>query len=73
VYSIVEGDPLSASVRFRATSGMGRGNWQTLAGVESSMTSDADTFHVESELTVTENENEVFTRSWRFAIPRDHV
>jgi uncharacterized protein len=73
VYSIVEGDPLSASVRFRATSGMGRGDWQTLAVVESSMTSDAATFHVESELTVTENEHEVFKRSWRFAFPRDHV
>jgi uncharacterized protein len=73
VYSIVEGDPLSAAVRFRATSGMGRGDWQTLAAVESSMTSDADTFHVEAELTVTENEDEVFKRTWRFAIPRDHV
>jgi hypothetical protein len=73
VYSIVEGDPLSAAVRFRATSGMGRGDWQTLAVVESSMTSDAANFHVETELTVTENENEVFTRTWRFAIPRDHV
>jgi putative CocE/NonD family hydrolase len=73
VYSIVEGDPLSAAVRFRATSGMGRGDWQTLAVVESSMTSDAANFHVETKLTVTENENEVFTRTWRFAIPRDHV
>jgi hypothetical protein len=37
------------------------------------MTSDAANFHVETELTVTENENEVFMRTWRFAIPRDHV
>jgi putative CocE/NonD family hydrolase len=73
VYSIVEGDPLSAAVRFRATSGMGRGDWQTFAVVESSMTSDAANFHIETELMVTENENEVFTRTWRFAIPRDHV
>jgi putative CocE/NonD family hydrolase len=73
VYSIVEGDPLSAAVRFRATSGMGRGDWSTRSQVTSSMTSDAANFHVEAELTVTENENEVFTRTWRFAIPRDHV
>jgi uncharacterized protein len=73
VYSIVEGDPLSAAVRFRATSGMGRGDWQALAVVESSMTSGAATFHVEAELTVTENGEKVFTRTWRFAIPRDHV
>jgi uncharacterized protein len=73
VYSIVDGDPLSAAVRFRATSGMGRGDWQTLAAVESSMTSDADSFHVETELTVTENEDEIFTRRWSFAFPRDNV
>jgi uncharacterized protein len=73
VYSIVEGDPLSAAVRFRATSGMGRRDWSTRSQVTSSMTSDAANFHVETELTVTENENEVFTRTWRFAIPRDHV
>jgi predicted acyl esterase len=73
VYSIVEGDPLSAAVRFRATSGMGRGDWSTRSQVTSSMTSDAANFHVETELTVTENENEVITRTWRFAIPRDHV
>jgi putative CocE/NonD family hydrolase len=73
VYSIVEGDPLSAAVRFRATSGMGRGDWSTRSQVTSSMTSDAANFHVETELTVTENENEVFMRAWRFAIPRDHV
>ena len=73
VYSIVEGDPLSAAVRFRATSGMGRGDWSTRSQVTSSMTSDAANFHVETELTVTENENEVFMRTWRFAIPRDHV
>jgi putative CocE/NonD family hydrolase len=73
VYSIVEGDPLSAAVWFRATSGMGRGDWSTRSQVTSSMTSDAANFHVEAELTVTENENEVFTRTWRFAIPRDHV
>jgi putative CocE/NonD family hydrolase len=73
VYSIVEGDPLSAAVRFRATSGMGRGDWSTHSQVTSSMTSDAANFHVETELTVTENENEVFMRTWRFAIPRDHV
>jgi putative CocE/NonD family hydrolase len=73
VYSIVEGDPLSAAVRFRATSGMGRGDWSTRSQVTSSMTSDAANFHVETELTVTENENEVFMRAWRFAISRDHV
>ncbi|MEO8290089.1 MAG: CocE/NonD family hydrolase [Gaiellaceae bacterium] len=73
VYSIVEGDPLSAAVRFHAASGMGRGEWQTLSEVTSSMTSDVDSFHIESRLDVYENDEKIFTRDWRFTIPRDGV
>jgi putative CocE/NonD family hydrolase len=73
VYSIVEGDPLSAAVRFRASSGMGRGDWKVLSEVASSMTSDRESFHVEMQLDVTENDEKVFTREWTFVIPRDHV
>jgi uncharacterized protein len=73
VYSIVEGDPLSAEVRFHATSDMGRGDWQTRADVTSSMTCDAEAFHVESTLGVFENDEVVFTRSWEFDFPRDNV
>jgi hypothetical protein len=73
VYSIVEGDPLSAEVRFHATSDMGRGDWQTRSDVTSSMTCDAETFHVESMLDVYENGEKIFTRSWSFDFPRDNV
>jgi putative CocE/NonD family hydrolase len=73
VYSIVEGDPLSAAVQFRASSGMGRGDWKVLAEVASSMTSDRDAFHVEMQLDVTENDEKAFSREWRFTIPRDNV
>jgi len=73
VYSIVEGDPLSAEVRFHATSAMGRRDWQTRSDVTSSMTCDAETFHVESTLDVYENDEKIFTRSWTFDFPRDHV
>ena len=73
VYSIVEGDPLSAEVRFHATSAMGRGDWQTRSDVTSSMTCNAETFHVESTLDVYENDEKIFTRSWTFDFPRDHV
>jgi hypothetical protein len=55
VYSIVEGDPLSAEVRFHAASDMGRGDWQTRSEVKSSMTCDAESFHVEATLDVHEN------------------
>ena len=73
VYSIVEGDPLSAAVRFRASSGMGRGDWNVLSEVTSSMTSDRASFQVAMQLDVSENGEEVFSREWTFTIPRDHV
>jgi putative CocE/NonD family hydrolase len=73
VYSIVEGDPLSAAVRFRATSGMGRGDWSMRSQVTSSMTSDRDSFHVETQLEVHEGDERVFSREWKFSISRDHV
>jgi hypothetical protein len=73
VYSIVEGDPLSAAVHFRASSGMGRGDWKTLSEVTSSMTSDRESFQIEMELDVTENDEKVFSRKWSFTIPRDNV
>jgi len=72
-YSIVEGDPLSAEVRFHATSDMGRSDWQTRSDVTSSMTCDVETFHVESTLDVYENGEKIFTRSWSFDFPRDNV
>jgi uncharacterized protein len=73
VYSIVEGDPLSAAVRFRATSGMARGEWRTLSEVTSEMTCDAETFHVATTLEVTEGDAPVFARTWTQRFPRDHV
>jgi uncharacterized protein len=73
VYSIVEGDPLSAAVRFNATSGMGRGDWSTRSEVHSSMTCDAESFHVEAALDVAEGTESIFRRKWHFTIGRDQV
>jgi uncharacterized protein len=73
VYSIVENDPLSAAVHFRASTGMARGDWRMRADVTSSMTCDRDTFHVETRLQVNEGEERVFEREWRHSFPRDHV
>lgn len=73
VFSIHEGDPLSAAVRFHATSGMARGDWRTLAEVTSEMTGDAEAFHVTSTLEVSEGEAQVFARTWTHRFPRDHV
>ena len=73
VYSIVEGEPLSASVRFRATTGMSRGDWSVRAEVASTMSADAEAFHVTSALDAYEGNARVFARTWSFRFPRDHV
>jgi uncharacterized protein len=73
VYSIVEGDPLSAAVRFHATSGMGRGDWRMQSEVTSEMTSDLEAFHVTTTLEVAEGDAQVFARTWTFRFPRDLV
>jgi uncharacterized protein len=73
VYSIVEGDPLSAEVGFHAVTSMGRGDWTTTSEVMSSMTCDAETFYVDSRLEVRENGDEVFARDWKLEFPRDNV
>jgi predicted acyl esterase len=73
VFSVREGDPLSAEVRFRAASGMGRGDWSMLSQVTSSMTADAEAFHVTTTLEVTEGGATVFERTWTHRFPRDGV
>jgi hypothetical protein len=73
VYSIRDDDPLSAAVRFRASTGMGRGDWRTRAEVTSSMTCDRESFHVEARLAVEEDGEQIFSREWKLSFPRDHV
>src|SRR5262249_4888395 len=73
VYSIVEGDPLSAKVEFDAASGMARGDWSTRAEVTSTMSADAEAFHVTSALDAYEGRTRVFARTWSWRFPRDHV
>ena len=69
VYAVREGDPLSAEVRFRATSGMGRGDWSMRSEVASAM----DAFNVTTLLEVYERGARVFARTWTHRFPRDHV
>ena len=73
VYSIREGDPLSAEVRFHATSGMARGDWSMRSEVTSAMTSDAEAFHVTTMLEVYERDARIFARTWTHRFPRDRV
>jgi uncharacterized protein len=73
VYSILEGDPLSARVEFRASTGMARGDWRARAEVESTMSADSGAFYVTTALSAFEGGARVFTRTWDFSFPRDQV
>ena len=73
VYSIVEEDPLTARVEFRAVTGMARGEWRARAEVESTMSADADLFYVTTALSAFEGGQRLFTRTWELSFPRDHV
>jgi uncharacterized protein len=72
-FSIVEGDPLSASVRCRMGGRFGRGDWVTRCQTESVMTCDEASFHVRSELRAWEGDQLVLDRTWQSDIPRDLV
>jgi uncharacterized protein len=73
VYSIVEDDPLSAEVSFRAMTGIARDGWSARADVSATMRADAEAFVVETELTATERGDVVVARRWEHRFPRDHV
>ncbi len=72
-YTIVEGDPLSATVRCERLLEYQRGDWRVRIETASTMTGDATTFHVTNLLDAYEGNTRVFTKTWTFSILRDFV
>jgi uncharacterized protein len=72
-FSIVEGEPLSASVHNEHEIAIARGAWRTRVRARADLTCDANAFLVQTDLDVWEGDESVFTRDWGFQIPRDHV
>jgi len=72
-YRIVDGDPLSASVHVRCTSGLGRGDCQTRVETDSRMSSTATDFLVTQRLEAFEGDECVYERTWELELPRDCV
>lgn len=69
-YSIVEGDPLSASVRCERTMEIGGPGWKTVTEVDSKMSCDADAFHVETRLSARDSDKPFFERTWSWSTRR---
>jgi hypothetical protein len=70
-YTIYEGDPLSATVRCARMLEYQRGEWQVRIETISTMTADADNFHVTNLLEAYEGPAQVFCKTWSFSVPRD--
>jgi putative CocE/NonD family hydrolase len=73
IFTIVEGEPLSAMVETAMCVSIGRGDWRACVETRSSMRSDEAAFHVGNELTAWEGAARVFTRTWTLTVPRDLV
>lgn len=71
IYTIHEGDPLSAAVHCDQLLVFQRGEWQVRLETQSAMTADATHFHITQLLNGYEGQARVFTKTWRFTIPRD--
>jgi uncharacterized protein len=72
-YSIVDGDPLSATVTAEWHIEIGRDDWHTRVEARSVMSADAQSFLVTNVLDAYEEGRRVFSKTWSKTIPRDHV
>ena len=63
-YGIVEGDPLSASVRCDWSIALARGAWRTRVETSSALTADATSFLLTDTLDAYEGDQRVFAKSW---------
>lgn len=70
--SLAPGDPLSAEVRSQSSHELARAGWQVRVETSTAMTADSASFHVVSSVTAYEGGSEVFARTRRFTVPRDH-
>jgi hypothetical protein len=72
-FSIVEGDPLSAKADSAWKITIGRGEWQTRVETQSTLSGDAEAFHLTNRLDAYEGNARIFAKTWTKRIPRDNV
>ena len=73
IFSIIEGQPLSAKVQCERKIEVSRGDWITRVETNSVMTSDETYFHLTNVLDAYEGQVLVFTKSWTRKILREFV
>jgi hypothetical protein len=65
-------DPLDSTTTTTATMERGRGEWQVRWSASSTMTADAECFHVTVDVSAFDPDQTVFERSYGYDIARDH-
>lgn len=73
VFTITEGDPLSARVETLREVEYRRGDWRVRTDERMTVTCDLESFRVVASLTAFEGDELICERSWDERIPRDHV
>jgi hypothetical protein len=73
LYTLIEGDPLSATVMCAHTIEMKREAWQVRIETESKMTANANFFFVNNVLDAYEGHTRIFNKTWTVKIARDLV
>jgi hypothetical protein len=72
-WTIHPDDPLSARGACHWTDERGRGDWHVRTETFSEMWCDSTHFHLQARLEAYENDVEVFSKSEKHSIPRDHL
>jgi predicted acyl esterase len=73
VFTIVDGAPLSAATRSEWVELLARGDWRIRIETLSTLSADAERFHVTNALEAYEGDTRVYTKSRALTIPRDLV
>jgi hypothetical protein len=73
IFTIVDGDPLSATVECRRRMEMHRRGWSARVETQSTMSADAEVFRLVNLVEAFENEERIYSRESAFEVPRDLV
>jgi len=73
VFTIVEGDPLSAAVECERSMQMHREGWSARVETHSTMTADLEVFRLVTLVEAYENGERIYSRERSFEVPRDLV
>jgi putative CocE/NonD family hydrolase len=71
IFSVVDGDPLSATVECRRRMEMHRDGWSAHVETHSTMSADADVFRLVNLIEAFENDERIYSRESTFEVPRD--